>query len=434
MKQEDERGFLSGKFDDWSGEPIPNGWNALERKLRFRRIKRNASFTVLCLLFFASAIKLFYDASSLRTVGNEIGLLADVSRVKKSNKQLVVTHNDVHEKKDPAMKPERINASVSVTGQMQSGFKSSSKKLSLQNSPDGALALAPHDWTDGIRTYAMEENSSNEVSANPDINEQVPVVEKVVFVPTDYLVPIMLKAPVFQNAPFIQSKEIAENTREKSNISSARPGFSKSFTLQAAYAVSEIQLNHSQTEGWRYGVSGPQFTHAGSISAGMRLERNINRNFALFYGLDAGLWMRRMQLRSASRTPVAYQVNQNAESQYSVEPEIYVQTETRNSMLIFARTEVGIRTAIMRNFGILASGQIWGRIKQKSWSHLPAGADFRTSSQSIAPGYRIGCWLQTGMLSQAELSLNSMPENLAPSTAGIDFKTRTINLGYRQYF
>lgn len=33
MNLNDEQGFLSDKFDDWSGEPIPNGWNDIEAKL-----------------------------------------------------------------------------------------------------------------------------------------------------------------------------------------------------------------------------------------------------------------------------------------------------------------------------------------------------------------------------------------------------------------
>jgi hypothetical protein len=33
MNLNDEQGFLSDKFEDWSGEPIPNGWNDIEAKL-----------------------------------------------------------------------------------------------------------------------------------------------------------------------------------------------------------------------------------------------------------------------------------------------------------------------------------------------------------------------------------------------------------------
>jgi hypothetical protein len=34
MKEMNEQGFLSDKFDDWSGEPIPNGWGEIENNLR----------------------------------------------------------------------------------------------------------------------------------------------------------------------------------------------------------------------------------------------------------------------------------------------------------------------------------------------------------------------------------------------------------------
>lgn len=34
MNEVNEQGFLSDNFDDWSGEPIPNGWGEIEKKLR----------------------------------------------------------------------------------------------------------------------------------------------------------------------------------------------------------------------------------------------------------------------------------------------------------------------------------------------------------------------------------------------------------------
>jgi len=40
MRLEDERGFLSDKFDDWSGEPIPNGWNSLDSKLSRQKTRQ----------------------------------------------------------------------------------------------------------------------------------------------------------------------------------------------------------------------------------------------------------------------------------------------------------------------------------------------------------------------------------------------------------
>jgi hypothetical protein len=41
MKQiEEEQGFLSNKFEDWSGEPIPNGWNEIEKKLGHPKKRR----------------------------------------------------------------------------------------------------------------------------------------------------------------------------------------------------------------------------------------------------------------------------------------------------------------------------------------------------------------------------------------------------------
>ena len=54
MKQEDERGFLSDRFDDWSDEPIPNGWNGIERKLRSETIRRRSALAVLPFILLVS--------------------------------------------------------------------------------------------------------------------------------------------------------------------------------------------------------------------------------------------------------------------------------------------------------------------------------------------------------------------------------------------
>jgi hypothetical protein len=40
MKEMNEQGFLSDKFDDWSGEPIPNGWGEINRNLRKDRKRK----------------------------------------------------------------------------------------------------------------------------------------------------------------------------------------------------------------------------------------------------------------------------------------------------------------------------------------------------------------------------------------------------------
>lgn len=40
MKEMNEQGFLSDKFDDWSGEPIPNGWGEIEKNLRKDKKRR----------------------------------------------------------------------------------------------------------------------------------------------------------------------------------------------------------------------------------------------------------------------------------------------------------------------------------------------------------------------------------------------------------
>jgi hypothetical protein len=211
-------------------------------------------------------------------------------------------------------------------------------------------------------------------------------------------------------------------------------GLLKSISLQAGYALSSVQLNHARTEGWKYAVEGSQFTHAVAASAGIRFEKPFSRDFSAFYGLESGVWLRQMQLKAVPRSPASYTLVQTAESSYSVSPVLSSRNEQRSSMLIFARSELGFRRAFTRRAGILAAAQLWVKISSESWSDVENAASFASGRNTFLPGYRIGLWMQTGVLSQAELSFSSSPESLAPSTPGFGFNSGLVSLGLRRSF
>jgi hypothetical protein len=210
--------------------------------------------------------------------------------------------------------------------------------------------------------------------------------------------------------------------------------FSKSFTFQAAYAVSTIEIDHALSEGWRYSPAKNNFSRAGMISAGIRMEKPLKRNLAFFYGMEAGLFMRETELLSTSKTPVSYSILQDGDSRFSVNPELKSQNEIRRSTLLFARSEIGIRQALTRHSGFLAAGQCWARMSSSSSSNQADAAGFQASGSSFAFGYRAGAWMQTGPFTQVEFSYSYMPESLAASTAGLQFRTRMLGLSLKQTF
>jgi hypothetical protein len=212
------------------------------------------------------------------------------------------------------------------------------------------------------------------------------------------------------------------------------PGFQKSISVQAAYAVTSVQLNHAQTEGWKYGIQNSRFTAAGVVSAGLRMEKPITRNFGVFYGLESGIWLRRIEWKASSRTAHAFEYSRISSTSYVVSPVVKSQMEQRSSLLVFARSEIGIRKAISRRTGFLAAAQLWARISSKGFTDLENGASFTTAQEAIKPGYRFGIWWQAGAFTQAELSFSSSPESLAPTTAGAEFNSRLLSIGLRQSF
>ena len=437
MKQEDERGFLSDRFDDWSGEPIPNGWNGIERKLRAETIRRRLALAVLPLILLVSfSVSFWNNPFELKVekpliAKNELlqqGLQSENTNISKGTP---ADKFQMNQENNPASENSLI-ASVQNENLHLSQRQNTSQSSSIQK-PELASSEAV------LSNFIANQESENLISETE--NQAVPVenIDPATILPSNslneeiaYLDPkkALLSLNNFETPAIPQLNE-----KPVSAIpSKAKPGFLKSISVQTGYAISSVELNSAMSEKWRYSVSDPSFTQAGFASIGIRLEQPLKRKLSCFYGLEIGTFIRKSTLNVVSKLPESYAISSTTDGRYSVSPQLTAGKEVRTSLMVFARAELGVRAAITRHSGVLASVQAWGRLGSNSNSTNNQGDAFVKNSTSIAPGFKIGTWWQSGPFSQIEFSYSGLPEKLTDSTPGIAFKTGLLGLSFRQSF
>jgi|GEM_PF-6306760 hypothetical protein len=421
MKQEDERGFLSGKFENWSGEPIPNGWNSIESKLYAQKRRNNLILACIPLLimlsYFAAGPDLFFEKSGRQ----------EAAFSKKEN----MGSNSVRGSRTiqvpvPAMQSSAGNAALSpeVSHTQTIREKQKIQPLPVERQYDG------ENLTEGKSQYA----SNFLATGSPDEGLLVSVDNTAGLKESAASGFLSSRSPEFVFNPPGAEPVKPVLIADKQNSTSSGGWFNRFLTFQAAWAVSEIEINHAQSEKWKYSAGGSGFSKAGSLSLGFRLEKPLKRTTSLLYGVDAGVFVRRTETQSLCKIPLSYQMISQGNSRYQVLPEHQSENEIRDCMLAFARAELGIRQAITRNSGIIVSASLWTRLASASRSSLKHAAEFRNTASPVAPGGRIGYWLQTAPFTRLEFSFATMPENLSPQTQSLVFRTNTLGFTLAQGF
>lgn len=435
MKQEDERGFLSDRFDDWSGEPIPNGWNGIERKLRSETNRRRLALAILPLILLVSFSVSYFKNPFEPKVENPLIAKNEVVQQGLQSGNAFISKGAAADKIQMNQKENSASDNSKVAPIQNENQEIRQRQNILQNSSTAKPELASSE-TD------LSNSVANQVSENL-ISETQPLpprsIDPSTILPSNslnegiaYLDP---KEAVYSLNNFETPLIPQLSEKPVSAIpSKAKPGFLKSISVQTGYAVSSVELNSAMSEKWKYSVSDPSFTQAGFASIGVRLEQPVKRKLSCFYGLEIGTFIRKSILTAVSKLPESYLISSTVDGRYSVSPQMAGGKEVRTSLMVFARAELGVHVAMTRHSGILASVQAWGRLGSNSTSTNNQGDAFVKSSSSIAPGFKIGTWWQSGPFSQLEFSYSGLPEKLTDSTPGIAFKTGLLGLSFRQSF
>jgi hypothetical protein len=423
MQRDNEQGFLSGKFDDWSGEPIPNGWNSIENKIRKEKIRRRVLIGLVPAMVLLSLV--------FNNPAEKQGIIADNQSVlsKTENKnslsvqptgkeELAYTSHSLPEK-GPNLNSDDVSLNVSSEPvskiELQVPEKTSSSSSLLHqadmNTEEGLLA-AENSGVSSLR--------EGEISLSPDAHSNLEILNPklATLIPLEYSQEP--KKPEYRSADY--------------EASNHKMWFNRSFTAQASWATSSIVMDQAASENWKYKAKGNSFSKAGTVALGFRVERPLNRTFALLYGVESGVFARYTELISTSKNPMSVEIQQEAESRFSVLQEFQSRKEIRQSLLFFGRTELGFRQALSRRSGLTAAAQLWCRLGSKAWSDMDGAAGFSSGKTSVSPGWRVGAWMQTGPYTQLEICYSALPESLAPETAGLQFTSSSLGISLKQGF
>lgn len=126
MKEENEQGFLSKKFDDWSSEPIPNGWSKIQSALSEEPAKpRLAPFWMFAGFFVVSIASLVWVGNYRR---NEPGLAAD-NKLNEIENQIEIATNEFKKERQGVDINNFINSGTSKTKQIEPLIQSHSNGI-----------------------------------------------------------------------------------------------------------------------------------------------------------------------------------------------------------------------------------------------------------------------------------------------------------------
>lgn len=416
MQQDNEQGFLSGKFDDWSGEPIPNGWNSIETRIRKEKIRRNALAAVIPAVILLSFFLNQPAEMPFKPADRQAALISSA----KSGDSDAFLSSSTANTSNKLLEERRV---PEISGESLSQTAGSSSEPAAELLPSPTSSISP---ADAAGLLVQEEKKSASEPVQEELAALTAGNSEAGF--------LQIRTPVFASVSSEISRPELRLRSELSPSSHPKIWFNRFITVQAGWTTSSVVLDHSKSENWLYHAGGAGFTKAGTFALGFRLERPLSRTTSMYYGIETGVFARYTELISTSKNPTTVQVSRQSESKYSVSQEFESQKEVRESMVLFVRNEIGLRQAITRRSGVLASAQLWTRLGSKSWSDLDGAAGFSEGKSSFSPGWRLGAWMQAAPFTQLELSYSAMPESLAPSTAGLQFNSSSVSLSLKQCF
>ena len=174
MKEMNEQGFLSDKFDDWSGEPIPNGWGEIEKNLRKDK-KRRPVFWWLFPSFFVVGVISYVAVERLNTLSvQDEQIVASVPSRPSEEKDRSIVSN-LH----PETNPEKGNQPAAESGGQVAGIPSPENDKAIQTPQETASPNTHSEYGDALskNQLRIQKNSVN-ASVALATTDQVQVTDR----------------------------------------------------------------------------------------------------------------------------------------------------------------------------------------------------------------------------------------------------------------
>lgn len=458
----EEKGFLSGKFENWSSEPVPNGWADIESVLEEdRRNRRSFAYWVVpsALLVSLVSVYLGYRAGHVpATTRPEAPISALKMPAEKAPQKpnRAVPSADIQKNSpdissalesenpgtnDPAAEIEDLTLSVrdSKNNSRPRSNKAAKRMLfSVIASSGNAEVKQGKQTTDANggqsapitgkgRTAAAgpEEfnqnsvaESDNAIGVMPSPASAVPLLELEPKTPVLRLAEIRPGEPTYRILPPLPLKNKKQYFRFFAGAS-------------AGYASRSMLLNQAESYNLLRVKSLNQAAHSwfAQLEAGMQTA--LHPRLSLISALQLGRFEQTTELENTSKTPDRYIVSKNDSLSFGLSPErTYVQ-ETRKQTVFYSNLEIGIKPIIIKELqsGPFVSLLLWAVLMQKYSDNGTGSAAPEQPGAAYAAGYKFGYQHLLAGRWNIQIFAAEMPQQILLQSRGLRISPRFFGAG-----
>jgi len=480
MNEQEEKGFLSDKFNDWSSEPIPNGWSKIEEIMAEDRKDKVPIWSwFFPLLFTLLGSTGFFVSEKMKSgfvsemtknpseglpqkpisdkLKNQLSLNSDDKKVQGSSEKQNSYLSDPHEiegqtlgqKTDQeliertietnsrpvrnneslnsgALRKENSNAMFAMSqtnrnplfkGHLQSNEK---PLVSSQNNLEGNRHEEGFNQT--AQNELTKENPAFTQSKDPENNTQlIEFLEgKRALITLATLAQPTVKGII--QPPIEKRKKIHPFSY---SVGASFGYITRDITINQADAKNTLQISN---------VSNPRQSWFGLVQ--LQMHKQVFNWLKAFAGLQLGVSNQVLQVKNTMKRPEDFSLTKIDNLNYAISPKIQIQDEIREQNLVFSNVELGLKANLFEGIesGPFASMVLWSSISQKTSSSISEGSKFIDPKQNIALGYRVGYQHQVAANIHTEVFVSKLPTEILAQTEGLAINPGLIGIGLSYKF
>lgn len=471
MSEDIEKGFLSQKFEDWSSEPIPNGWSKINAIIEEDRLGKNRKP-----FWFALGAVLLLTGSVITYFGNHAGLLSSNKKLsgevqpEYSQSQLL---SSPPVQNSPRAIPEKITAGKSVPSfqskieegnsivrnsmAFSPGPKSSNRNSSNTGQVSSTIGLvAASDFLpasanvldlenqsdQSLETGVLAENATGSehfITTNPEhkeakngslpgfVSEEKGTFsqEEIALLETKLS---RLIIPSLSNSPMVSIVKIEREFPITKPVSKLTFSIGTSF----GYAPRVIEINQDQALSRMVVSNTSQGIQSGFGDIGFSVQHEIKPWIRSFASLRLGFLRHSVSITETSKIPTGYQMTSTDGENFSMVPIWSNQTGNFQQEVYYSNIEFGLNPILFpsRQSGPFASAVVWVALKQSIQCPINGATDgLESQTENVALSYRLGYQHVFSQLFRAEIFTSGMPDKIMANSRGLSIKPQLIGLG-----
>lgn len=491
MKEDMEKGFLAHKFDDWSSEPIPNGWEKINQVIDADRSKSNRKPLWLGLAFLltlSGGLYLFDQNSSFESTVGTIGTKTQTGiQLRASTLPLSTNQTDTQVAKIA------LASGLTDDAQSKSESQSVAKKLktidplaiwqnqtikSGRHSGQRKLETSSHKMD--VNTLALIKSpelvTSSETS-NENTDAQLISQKEAPFSTDESGYEAKVDEPIDANVSKISRSPILENT--PANFSTTSPAadnieFLQTRLTELAIPQTDFQMvvNRVQIERefpitkkpnlWFYSVGGSVGYAPRSIeinqdetvrniavsnsgngiqswfgNVGFTIQNELKPWIRSFASVKLGVISNSISMTETAKDPSGFVMSMTDSVSFKMNPTWEQANGKMKQELIYSTIEFGLNPFLIpsKQSGPFASAVIWLALSQTISSDLVgASSGLQNSRENVALSYRLGYQHVFARFLRGEIYMAGMPDKILANSKGLSIKPQLVGMGFHYIF